>query len=338
MLGRGTGFKRSWVGCWGLIALLFTACAGSPKPAAAPPPPPTPPSEPLAWMPEDSTLLAHALIPPFRGTPLWDMWLDLQAKRRQLQFWIDSNLVDELTLGAKGVESPAPSFIAVVKGRFGAGYLEGLAARDQIPGQERGLLRVYTRPEATWAQLSPELIVAASPDRAEWLVTRAALGPATPIKDGALFRGLAERAAFEQAELALLVEDPEGKGKERLEQNTQRLGMGLPDEVMDEIVRAGVSVEMGPNVGLVAVGEAATPQGAEQIKRSVEHALNSLANNMFVGMFGLRPFITALHAETQGFHVSVRGSFPQQDLFALLGKLKSILGMAGSRGAPTSEP
>jgi hypothetical protein len=283
-------------------------------------------------------VLGHVLIPPFKGTPIWDLWAGFQQKRRQLQFWVDSNLVDELTLSAKNVESQQPSFVAVVKGRFGAGYLDGLAARDQLVVQQRGLLRMYTRPEAVWCQLTPELILAASADRADWLATRAAQGPGTPLKDTAFYQALAQRVGFERAELAVLVDDPEGKGKQRLEEDSAQFGVGIPTAMIDKMLRAGLSVDMGPEVGLLAVGEAATPEGAQSMRESPQNSLNSLTNNMFVGMFGLRPLLSAIKAESQGNHVTVHANYVATDLYGLINKLSSVLGMAMGGGAAPSSP
>ena len=54
---------------------------------------------------------------------------------------------------------------------------------------------------------------------------------------------------------------------------------------------------------------------------------------MFVGMFGLRPIIKAIGAETQGNYVAVRATYQEAELYGLIDKLKSVLGMAFSRSA-----
>jgi hypothetical protein len=59
---------------------------------------------------------------------------------------------------------------------------------------------------------------------------------------------------------------------------------------------------------------------------------------MFVGMFGLRPFVSAIQAESQGNHVTVHAKYLATDLYALVNKLSSVLGMATSRGASPSSP
>jgi|GEM_PF-6301306 len=322
----------------GLLFTSFMACGGAKPAPAAPPPPPTPPTEAMAWMPADSMVLGHAVIPPFKGTPFWDFWTSFQASQRHVQFWIDTDLVDEVTLSAKDLDGQQPSFVAVVKGRFGEGYLDGLAARDQLVVQPRGLLRTVTRPEAVWCQLNAELIVAASPERADWLVARASQGPGTPIKDTPLYATLAGKLGFETSALAVLVDDPEGKGKQRLEEDTARLGVGIPSAVMHEMVRAGLSLQMGTEIGLLAVAEAATPEGARSMRESAEQSLDSLSSNMFVGMFGLRPFVAAIHTENEGNHVLVHARYPATELYALMGKLQSVLGMAMGRAAGSSAP
>ncbi len=327
----------------GLFALALAACGGATQTTAktaapTPPPPPTPPTEAMAWMPADSAVLAHVLIGPFKGTPIWDLWSSYQHKRRDLQFWIDSELVDELTIGANNMESKQPSFVAVVRGRFGAGYLDGLAARDQLAPEERGLLRTYTRPEAVWCQLTPEIILAASLDRGDWLAVRATQGPAITIKESAFYRALAERVGFERAELAVLVDDPEGKGKERLEHDAARFGVGVPSAMIEKMVRAGLSVDIGSEVALLAVGEAPTPEGAQSMREAAESALRSLTNNMFVGMFGLRPFLSAIQADNQENFVIVRANYVAAELYALIHKLSSVLGMAVAAGSAPGAP
>jgi hypothetical protein len=279
-------------------------------------------------MPQDAELLGHASLAALRTSPLWGPWSDFQAGPRGLRVWIDADLIDDVTLAGNGIESKTPSFVAVLKGRFGAGYLERLAGEAQVIGETRGLLRVYSRPEASWVQLTPELVLACSADRLDWLVTRAAQGPATLVRETALFKSLSQRVAFESAELAALVDDPEGKGRARLERNTAAIGVQIPGELL----RAGLSIDLGPEVFLAAVAEASSAEGAESIRAAVEQQLAALASNMFVGMFGLRPFVSALHAESQGSHVTLRGQISEAQLTSLLGKLRSVLSMATAQG------
>lgn len=326
---------------WLLSVLWMLGCGGSSQGVGvvtAPPRAPEPPRAPLAWMPEDSTLLGRASIAAFRGTPIWELWANFQQKRKELQFWIDSDLVDEVMLSATQLDQPQPSFVAAVRGRFGEGYLEQLAIRDQLVGENRGLLRVYQRPEAIWVQVTSELVVACSHDRAEWLVQRSATGDGEPIRDTDLYASLAERSAFAQSHLVVLIDDPEGKGKQRLEADSSRLGVGLPDAVIDEIKRVGLTVSMGPEISLQAVAESISPEGAETIRSTVVRSLDALSSNMFVAMFGLRPFVKAIHAETQAGYVRVYGKYRDADLYELIDKLKSVLGMAMARGGATSEP
>ena len=104
------------------------------------------------------------------------------------------------------------------------------------------------------------------------------------------------------------------------------------------MVRAGLWVDVGPEVALLAVGEAATPEGAQSMRETAENTLRSLTNNMFVGMFGLRPFLSAIHAENQDNHVVVRANYVAEDLYALINKLSSVLGMASAAGSAPSAP
>ncbi len=323
---------------WLCVVMWMLGCGGSTPAAVSVPPPPEPPKDALAWMPADSALVARAELAPFRGTPLWALWTDFQKKRKQLQFWIDNDLVDEVTLSASQLDQPQPSFVAAVRGRFGEGYLDGLALKEQLPSETLGLVRGFKRPEAVWVQVTADLIVACSHDRAPWLATRSEAGPGVAVRETALFQSLAERTAFSTAHLVALIEDPEGKGKARLEKDSERLGVGLPDDVIDEIKRAGVSVVMGPEISLSVQAEAASVEGAESIRSTATRSLDALASNMFVGMFGLRPIIKAIRAETQGNYVSVRAKYQDSELYGLIDKLKTVLGMAMSRNAATSEP
>jgi hypothetical protein len=318
-----------------VLTVVGVACGGTQRPEVQEAPKvPVPPTEPLAWMPEDAALVGRAVLAPLRGTPLWDLWTKAVQVQPEITGWIDMDRVDEVTLSGAGIESAQPSFVAVVKGRFGEGYLEQVAQAKQLSGEARGLLRVYVTPEAGFAQLNPELLLVASPDRLSWLVARAEAGPGEPIRDSLLFRSLAERLAFEQSSLSLLVDDPEGKGRERVARDARSYGLRIPDDLL----RAGVSAAVGPQVTLAAVAEAAAEEGARSVRDTVERSLSGLASNMLVAMFGLRPLVTAFHAEAQGAHVVVRGSVSQEDLFSALGKLQFILDMAATQRASAQEP
>jgi hypothetical protein len=336
--------RRLWV----LLALFMLACAGSQKPAE-PPPPPAPPTEPGAWLPADANVVARVVLEPFRGTPLWKLWTDVSRSGQPFTDFIDLSLVDEITLGGHLEEAPAgapaaspdaplarhqPRFVAAVRGRFGAGYLAGLATSHQLAVQQRGQLALIARPDEVWCQITPELILAFSPDLTEQVVARASAGPGFPVREGVLYKSLAGRVGFEAADLALLAEDTSGAGKEALRTQSSRLA-----NLADDVQRAGLSVDMGTDVLVKAVAETPDAAKAEALHQSVAQTLDSLGRNLFVGILGLRPVVTALKPSSEANFVKVDGSIASADLTPVLNRLSSMLELAAQAGtAPPSAP
>src|SRR5947209_3395134 len=105
--------RRAWL-VWTLCLGLLVGCSARQSQLEVAPPPPVPPSEPLAWMPADTTLLGHADVTTFRSTPIWDFWNDLQRGPHPLPLWIDEALVDDVTFSGRGLDAQ-PSFVGVAK-------------------------------------------------------------------------------------------------------------------------------------------------------------------------------------------------------------------------------
>lgn len=354
MLNLDTMTRSSRAGLRGValfLALALSACAGKQKGAEEPKPVPKPPTEPMAWMPADANMVARVVLEPFRTSPLWSLWSELQEKQAQASFtsFIDLALVDAITFGGRvdPVEAPAqsadqaaalpvqpePHFVAAIQGRFGEGYLQQLAAAQQLTVEPRGLLSVVKREHEQWAQVSPELLIAFSHDMADRVVARAGQGDGAPIRDTALYKASAERVAFEANDLALLVEDTSGKGREALREN------GAPrmvTKLVEDVVRGGISVDMGELVVLKVVAEAKDEPQAKELEESVRKTLESLASNLVARMFGLGAVLSALKTSTDANYVRVDGSIRQQDLEPLLHKLSAMLQLAADGGAPAA--
>ena len=347
---RRSSRTATWLalGC----ALVLAACSHKPKVESAPPPP-KPPTEPLAWVPDDANVVGRVALEPFRKTEMWAMWSELQRDNQPFMSFIDLALVEEVTLGGKlegqqpdstaqasseGLPSARrPSFVSVIRGRFGADYLAKLAVKHQLTAQQRGLLTVYARPQEQWAQLSPELLLVFSADRADAVVARAGQGDGVALRKTALYQSLAARLAFETADLALIAEDTSGAGRQMLREQGAPSSLGA---LADDVTRAGISVDVGPEVGVAAVAE--TPDGAQaqELQQRVTRTLDALARNLIVGILGLRPVISALKTSNEQNFVTVRGNIPQADLTPALRKLSTMLQMASAASGqqPDSQP
>jgi hypothetical protein len=304
----------------------------------------------MAWMPSDADVVGRVTLEPFRKTEMWAMWTELQADSQPFMSFIDLALVDEVMLGgrlegqkpetlAEGSDSPPsprrPSFVSVIRGRFGADYLAKLAVKHQLTPQQRGLLTVYTRPQESWAQLTPELLLVFSADRADAVVARAGQGDAVALRSTPLYQSLAARLKFETAHLAMMAEDTSGAGRDMLR------AQGAPSSIgslADDVVRAGLSVDVGSEISVSAVAE--TPDGAQAqaLQQRVNHTLDALGRNLIVGILGLRPVIGALKTSNEQNFVTVRGSIPEADLAPALHKLSTMLQMASAASAQSAQP
>jgi hypothetical protein len=323
-----------------LFALSFAACAGKQvRVEAPPPPPPKPPTAPLAWMPSDVNVVGRVVLAPFRATELWTMWSDTQREKTPFMSFIDAALIDEVALGGllegrepEGIEGDVkkPSFVAAIRGRFGEGYLAKLAAQEKLVAKPAGLLTLYARPHESWAQVSPDLLLAFSSDREARVVARASEGDGVPLREAVLFQTLGAKVAFESADLAVLAEDTSGVGREILRKQGRRVGIG---PLADDVLRAGLSIDMGSEVLVSAVAETADPAHAQELERSVSDTLAALGRNLIVGMLGLRPIVSALKPTVEQNFVTVRGSIRQTDLEPALRKLGTMLQMASAGSA-----
>jgi len=316
---------------WVLCAAMAVGCA---KPAVKQVEPPKPPVTALAWLPAESELVARVNLEPWRATPLWSTWQEQASKPQGWPTWIDIALIDELAIGGElaQAESTAQrrgSFVAAVKGRFGEGYLAKLAARDQSPVEKHGAHSFYVVHDVRWLQTAPSVIVVCSSDRADFVAARATEGGETiAINDRALVRSLGERLKLTSADLALIADDTAGVGKAELERQGAPLGLG---PLARDVVRAGLSVDLGHTVSLALSAETPDAASAAQLKLAVDETLGAFSRNMFVALLGLRPLIESLKATTEGNHVHVRGAMPEAEVRALFSKAASMLEIAASQ-------
>jgi hypothetical protein len=123
----------------------------------------------------------------------------------------------------------------------------------------------------------------------------------------------------------LLAEDREGNRKALAQQRAQRYGLTFSAE---ELVRGGLSLDMGPTSQLAAVLETTGPAQAEQLRQSLDDTLAVLGGNLFVGLLGLRPLVSALATSNDGKYVAVRGSISQAELDATLERVAGMLDAA----------
>ena len=311
-----------------LLTAQLSACAGKQKTElAAVPAVPVPPREPWAWLPEDGTFVGQLVLEPFRATPLWTLWENARKDQRALGALIDPEKIERAQFSGVGRGQETPSFVAALTGQFAEGGVAAAALRQNIPAEKQGLLTVYRYEQVAVAQVYPELIVACSLDKLPWLAARSSEGPAVKVKESALYRSLAGRVAMDSADFAVIAEDPSGDAKAVAERQAQRYGLAV---AAADLVRGGVSLDLGPTTQLGAVVETTGPQQAEALKGSAEVTLAGLSNNIFVGLLGVKPLITALRASSDGNYVAVGGGVPMQDLNGALDRLAGMLGVAMS--------
>jgi hypothetical protein len=336
MKANGTSFvhpqRRARIVSWSFSCLLLLSMAcGAAKPVAKVEPP-KPPSEPAAWIPDDPSVMGRVLLDPWRRTPLWQLW-DKQAASGDASSWanfINVALIDEIAAGGRAQKDQPSSFVAAVRGRFGPDYLATRAKEKQLVAEPGSPLTFYIVGETRWAQVLPELLVMCSTDQMPWVRARATAGPAVKAYESPLYRSVGDRVQFAKADLAVLVDDSSGEARERLKQQASGVGFA---HLADELVRAGLSVDLDTNVTMAAVAESADAPRAEALRKSVEETLAILSRNLIVGMLGLRPVVTALQPSVDGVHVAVRGTVPEQDMQALLAKAASLLEIAAQQQA-----
>jgi hypothetical protein len=325
---RTPRWSRS-LGCLALALLL--ACGGAQRRAPAQPAPPVPPSDPWAWLPEDAAFVGTLVVAPFRGTPLWPVWERARRERLALGNLVDPEKVDRALIAGVPRGDQTPSFVASLTGTFGPGYLQEQAQQQGVAPDPRGLLTFYRAGELSFAQVYPELIVVCSDDRVDAVAGRAAQGPQAKVRDGALFVSLAARVNIETADFALLAEDREGDKKALAQRRAERYGLTFS---ADEVVRGAVSVDMGPETQLAGVVETTGPNQAEALRKTLDDTLTSLGGNMFVGLLGLRPLISALGVQSEGKYVALRGGVSSSELESTLERLAGMLDAAAAAPAP----
>jgi hypothetical protein len=322
--------RLSRLSCCLLLATAL-ACGGAQRPAPAQPAPPVPPSDPWAWLPEDAEFVGLLVVAPFRGTPLWPVWERARREQLALGNLVDPDKLERTLIGGTPRGDQTPSFVATLTGTFGPGYLEQQAKQQGVAPEPKGQLTFYRSGELAFAQVYPELILVCSTDRLDAVAARAAQGPLAKVRDSAIFVSLAARVNIETADLALLAEDRAGDKKALAQRRAARFGLTFS---ADELVRGALSVDMGPETQLAAVVETTGPSQAETLRQTLDEALTSLGGNLFVGLLGLRPLISALAVTSDGKYVALRGSVNQSELDATLERVAGMLDATASQPAP----
>lgn len=316
-----------------LVSLLLSlaACAGQAKkpelPAA-----PTPPRDPLAWLPEDASVVGNVVLAPFQSTPLWGLWQELQKDPEANLSLLDASKIQRVAFAGSDAGERA-SFVAAVSGSFAAGEVEAQAKAKNIAPEPHGLVTFFRSGQAAFAQVYPDLILVCSFDRVDALTTRATQGDAIKVRETPLFRSLAERVKWNDADLVVLAEDPKGEVKARAERQAGRYGFAFSAQ---DIVRVGAAIKLGANAQLSVSAETTGEGQAQALKASVEGALAGLEGNLFVGLLGVRPLIKALGASQDANYVNLGGSLAADDLNRALDRAAAMLGASLRRSEPAA--
>ncbi|MET0342556.1 MAG: hypothetical protein ABW252_16240 [Polyangiales bacterium] len=317
--------RRTLIGS--LLCTLGLAALGCAHKQPAPPPRPTPPTEPLSWVPDESTVVGRVQLDALRDTPLWKpMWSEVTRQQR-IASWVDLSKIESITFGGTGKTRKDTAYIAALVGQFDAAELRTLAARDAIAPETRGLLTVYRRPDGDWAQISDRLIVTCTPNRIDALVARASAGPDAKIKESALYRSLADRIALTGAHLAVIAEDREGDQRAEIDRRAASFGLG---SIARDASRVGVALTAGGSYRVVGAAEAESATRAEALASSVRNTLDGFASNILVRALGVAGLIGALSTTQDGNYVFVRGALPADELNAVLGRLTGAMELAGA--------
>jgi hypothetical protein len=182
-------------------------------------------------------------------------------------------------------------------------------------------------------QVYPELVLICSFDRVDALAARATQGDAVKLRETPMFRSLAERLKWSEADLVLIGEDPKGELKARAERQAGRYGFAFSAQ---DIVRVGAALELGPNAALLASIETTGEGQAGALKAAIESALAGLEGNLFVGLLGIRPLVKALGASQDKNYVNVGGALAADDLNRVLERVVAMLGANLSKPAPAA--
>lgn len=321
-----------------LLALVMLGCAGRTAPPTVPAPPPLP-TDPWSWLPgEGASTVGHVALEPLRASALWPLLGDLQ-KQPQLALWVEADKISRVVFagrseGEERESAAGVSYVAALEGRFVPDELRALAARDGVAAEPRGRLTLYRRADAVWTQITPTLLLACSADRVDALVARADRGPGVPVHEAAVYRSLAGRVGLEQADLGLIAEDPEGKGRALLDRRAS--GYGL--EALRDAVRLGVGLDVGPAYHLQVAAETPDAPRAQALEQDARQALQGLSENLVLRMLGFGSLLAKLRVESEGSYVFVRGQLPEREVATALERVQGAFKLApGARpalGAP----
>jgi hypothetical protein len=315
----------------GLVALGL-GCAASAKPVAQVPAVPVPPHEPMAWLPDDVSLVGRLETAALRPTPLWALWqLVLQDPAAQAPL-VDPDKVAHAVFAGRQAEDKQLSFVAALRGAFGAGSVEAAAKLQNLAPEARGLITFYRKERVAYAQVYDDLVLVCSLDRVDALAARASEGDAVKVQSTPLFQTLSQRVRWGAVHFAVLAEDPSGKFPALLERRAEHVGYALP---VKEVRRAGVGLELGPTSSLVVASENPDDAHAASLRAALEQDLDSLGGNMLVALVGLRNFVKALSATQDGSFVSLSGSLSAEELN---GAAIRLLGLVGIEAAPSGPP
>ncbi|HEY6876758.1 MAG TPA: hypothetical protein VI299_02020 [Polyangiales bacterium] len=319
--------RTAWTLALSLMFLI--ACT---KPAAETPRElPKPPLDPWAWVPRDSTFVGRASLADLRKTELWPLWAEVE-KDQHIDAWVPVDKVTRMTFGGAGQTVDNLSYVAALEGNFTLLELSNLAKLDNTPRERHGMLTFYRRPDALWTQVDEKLILVCTPDRVMQVADRVVAGPGTPVKDMPLYRALADRIALADAHVALMAEDPEGKGRAILDRQAERYGL---NQFTADAKRLGFSVEITADYRIVAVAETPDEQRAQVLESATRDKLDSVANNMFVRMLGLGGMVSRMRVSGDQNFVFVRGAVPEVDFNAAVERLHRMLSVAKG---PAQEP
>jgi hypothetical protein len=316
--------------CLCLVALALGCNKAAPKPAV--PAVPVPPHEPLAWLPDDVSVIGRIDPPALRATPLWALWDLVLREPAAVGALVDPNKITRGVFAGSETPEHQPSFVAALSGDFGAGSVAAAAQLAQIPAEPAGLLTFFRRERVAYAQVYDDLVLVCSLDRLEALSARASLGDAVKLHDTLLFKALSARLRWDQVDFALIAEDPSGQAKAMAERRAERYGFPLP---IKDLLRAGVGLKLGPTTALAVVAEAPDEAQAAALRGALEGTLDGLGGNMLVALVGLRDFVRALHVGQDANFVQIAGEQPQAEFN---GALVRLLGLVGIEAAPEGAP
>jgi hypothetical protein len=322
---------RTTLKIW-LMSLLLCACAGQSKKTEVPAAP-MPPREALAWLPEDASVAGQIVLAPFQSTPLWSFWQELQKDPAANLSLLDASKVQRVAFAGSDAGGERASFVAALSGAFAPDEIAAHARAHNIAPEPHGLLTFYRSGQAAFVQVYPELVLICSFDRVDGLAARATQGDAVKLRETPMFRSLAERLKWSEADLVLIGEDPKGELKARAERQAGRYGFAFSAQ---DIVRVGAALELGANAALLASIETTGEGQAGALKAAIEGALAGLEGNLFVGLLGIRPLVKALGASQDKSYVNVGGSLPADDLNRVLERVVAMLGANLSKPQPAA--